>query len=443
MSDQAIGGRRSAVSPAQASRTRYLIVALLFITGVVNYLDRTNLSIVAPSLSSELHVDTTTMGWIFSAFGWTYAALQIPGGWLADRVHPKILYPLVVLVWSIATFSLGFVGGLTSLVILRLAVGAFESPTYIMNNRIVTTWFPERERASTVGIYTSAQYVGLGFLTPLLVWMEVTYGWRSVFILTGALGLIMALVWALLYRDPARFRGTNQAEVDLIREGGGLPDLSDRIEARQAEKKNAFVWSDLGIVLSRRKLWGMYVGQFCMLASANFFLTWFPTYLVKFRHMDFIKAGFYASVPFLAGFLGVLFSGFLSDFLLRRGATLATARKVPVIAGVVLSMVIICAQFVESPAMVILFLTLAFFGTGMASITWSLISTLAPERLIGLTGGVFNLFGGLSGIVIPIVIGYLVQGGSFTPAFVLCSALAAVAAFCYIVVVGKVERVRE
>ncbi|MFC0408359.1 MFS transporter [Roseomonas elaeocarpi] len=425
-----------------ATRSRYLIVALLFITGVVNYLDRTNLSITAPSLSQELGVDTATMGWLFSAFGWTYVALQIPGGWLADKVHPKLLYPLVILFWSLATLCLGFVGGLASLVVLRLAVGAFEAPSYIMNNRIVTTWFPERERASTVGIYTSAQYVGLGFLTPALIWCEVTYGWRSVFLVTGVLGLILAVIWVAMYRDPARFRGTNAAEVELIRAGGGIPDLSTRIEARAATKAK-FSWRDLGIVLSRRKLWGMYIGQFCMLASANFFLTWFPTYLVQFRHMDFIKVGFYASLPFLAAFFGVLFSGFLSDFLLRRGATLAVARKVPVIAGVALSTIIIGAQYVDTPGMVILFLTVAFFGTGMASITWSLVSTLAPERLIGLTGGVFNLFGGLSGIVIPIVIGYLVQGGSFTPAFLMCSGLAVVAVFCYVVLVGRVERVPD
>jgi ACS family D-galactonate transporter-like MFS transporter len=425
-----------------ATRTRYFITALLFITGVVNYLDRTNLSITAPTLSGELHIDPVTMGWLFSAFGWTYTALQVPGGWLADRVHPKILYPLAILVWSIATLSIGFVGGLFSLFILRLLVGSFEAPTYIMNNRIVTTWFPERERASTIGIYTSAQYVGLGFLTPVLVWMEAGFGWRSVFVLTGLLGLVIAALWALIYRDPAEFRGTNEPERALIAEGGGIPDLSARLAAQQS-KRSAFSWHDLGIVLSRRKLWGIYIGQFCYLASANFFLTWFPTYLVQYRHLDFIKAGFYASIPFLAGFAGVLVSGFFSDALLRRGLSLGASRKIPVLTGIALSVLIIGAQFVDAPELIILFLAIAFFGTGMASITWSYVSALAPERLIGLTGGVFNLFGGLSGVVIPIAIGYLVQGGGFGPALALCSGLAIVAALSYIFLVGKMERVKE
>ncbi len=427
---------------ASASRTRYVITALLFITGVINYLDRTNLSITAPSLSAELKIDPVTMGWLFSAFGWTYTAMQIPGGWLADRVHPRIVYPLTILVWSVATFSLGFVAGIVSLFILRLAVGVFEAPSYIVNNRIVTTWFPERERATTIGIYISAQYVGLGFLTPVLVWIEAAYGWRSVFVLTGILGLIAAILWATIYRDPSKFKGTNDAELDLIREGGGVPELSSRLVREQAGRKS-FTWSDLVVVLSKKKLWGLYIGQFSYLASANFFLTWFPTYLVQYRHLDFIKAGFYASVPFLAGFGGVLVSGFISDALLRAGYSLSASRKIPVLTGIALSVLIVGAQFVESPGFIIMFLAIAFFGTGMASITWSYVSALAPERLIGLTGGVFNLFGGLSSIVIPIAIGYLVNGGSFAPALALCSGLAVVAACCYIFLVGRMERVEE
>ncbi|WP_337268420.1 MFS transporter [Oryzifoliimicrobium ureilyticus] len=424
------------------SRTRYVITALLFFTGVINYLDRTNLSITAPSLTGELNIDPITMGWLFSAFGWTYTAMQLPGGWLADRVHPRVLYPLTILVWSIATLSLGFVAGVFSLFILRLAVGVFEAPSYIVNNRIVTTWFPEKERASTIGVYISAQYVGLGFLTPVLIWVEAAYGWRSVFILTGVLGVIAAILWATVYRDPAKFKGTNAAELDLIRRGGGVPELSTRLLQEQAGRKS-FSLSDLKTVLSKKKLWGIYIGQFSYLASANFFLTWFPTYLVQYRHLDFIKAGFYASVPFLAGFAGVLVSGFLSDLLLRKGFSLSASRKIPVLTGIGLSVLIVGAQFVDSPAFIIMFLAIAFFGTGMASITWSYVSALAPERLIGLTGGVFNLFGGLSSIVIPIAIGYLVKGGSFAPALILCSSLAIVAAACYIFLVGKMERVKE
>ncbi|QXZ81054.1 MFS transporter [Rhizobium sp. L51/94] len=198
--------------------------------------------------------------------------------------------------------------------------------------------------------------------------------------MTGMLGLVAAVLWATIYRDPRHFKGTNQAELNLIKERGGVPELSDRLQSEQAGR-SAFSWHDLKFVLSKKKLWGIYIGQFSYLASANFFLTWFPTYLVQYRHLDFIKAGFYASVPFLARFAGVLVSGFLSDALLRAKFSLSASRKIPVLTGIALSILIIGAQFDDSPPLIILFLAIVFFGTGMASITWSYVSALAPERL--------------------------------------------------------------
>ena len=162
--------------------------------------------------------------------------------------------------------------------------------------------------------------------------------------------------------------------------------------------------------MSQRKLWGVYLGQFCLTSTLWFFLTWFPTYLVKYRGMDFIKSGFLASVPFLAAFIGVLCSGVLSDFLIRRGATVGLARKLPIILGLLISTSMIGANFTDSTPWVIFFLAVAFFGNGLASITWSLVSALAPVRLLGLTGGVFNFVGNLSSICTPIVIGLLVSG---------------------------------
>ena len=155
---------------------------------------------------------------------------------------------------------------------------------------------------------------------------------------------------------------------------------------------------------------GVYLGQFCLTSTLWFFLTWFPTYLVKYRGMDFIKSGFLASVPFLAAFIGVLCSGVLSDFLIRRGATVGLARKLPIILGLLISTSMIGANFTDSTPWVIFFLAVAFFGNGLASITWSLVSALAPVRLLGLTGGVFNFVGNLSSICTPIVIGLLVSG---------------------------------
>ncbi|WP_313623496.1 MFS transporter [Achromobacter sp.] len=424
-------------SGQRPTRSRYLIMVMLFITVVINYLDRSNLSIAAPALKDEFGLDTVHEGLILSAFGWTYAAMQIPGGWLVDRVSPRVLYAAALILWSAATFFMGFAGSFVILFVLRLAVGALEAPAYPINNRVVTTWFPERERATAIGFYTSGQFVGLAFLTPVLAWLQHHYGWHMVFVSTGLLGIIWGVLWFMIYREPRQFKGANAAEIELIQQGGGVVDLDTRVR----EKKAPFNWNDLGLVMSKRKLWGVYLGQFCLTSTLWFFLTWFPTYLVKYRGMDFIKSGFLASVPFLAAFIGVLCSGVLSDFLIRRGATVGVARKLPIILGLLISTSMIGANFTDSTPWVIFFLAVAFFGNGLASITWSLVSTLAPVRLLGLTGGVFNFVGNLSSICTPIVIGFLVSKDSFAPAIVYVSSLALLGALSYILLVGKVERI--
>ena len=421
------------------SRKRLIILALLFVTVVINYLDRSNLSIAAPALFKELHIDPVRAGLVFSAFGWTYALMQIPGGWLVDKVSPRALYAGALALWSAATLLLGFAGSFVGLVVLRLAVGALEAPAYPINNRVVTTWFPTRERASAIGGYTSGQFVGLAFLTPVLAWLQVHLGWHMVFVATGLAGIAWAAIWYAVYREPRAFRGVNAAEIALIRDGGGLVDLEDRVAART--ERTPSTWRDLGVVLGRRKLWGIYLGQFALNSTLWFFLTWFPTYLVKYRGMDFIKSGFLASLPFLAAFVGVLCSGVLSDWLMRRGASQGFARKLPIISGLLISTCIIGANYVTSTGWVIAFMTIAFFGNGFASITWSLVSGLAPARLLGLTGGVFNLIGNLSAIATPIVIGLLVDGADFSRAITYIAAMALAGSLSYGLLVGKVERI--
>jgi ACS family D-galactonate transporter-like MFS transporter len=432
----------SLAAAVPASRRRFLIMALLFVTVVINYLDRSNLSIAAPGLASEFAIDPVHMGLVFSAFGWSYTPLQIPGGWLVDRVHPRVLYPLTILFWSLATLSLGLVNGVILLIILRMTVGLFEVPSFLINNRIATTWFGEKERATCIAVYTSAEFVGLAFLTPVLAWLKVTFGWPSIFFATGVLGLIWAFTFRRTYRDPVDFPGVNAAEIAQIRAEGGIPDLSARITARH-QARDATPWRDFAIVLGRRKLWGIYFGHYAWGMTSTFFLTWFPTYLVTYRHLDFIKAGFLASLPFLGAFVGVLCSGLLSDMLVRHGWSLSVARKTPIIGGLALSTTIVGANFVNDPALIIAFLSLAFFANGLASIHWSLVSAAAPERLIGLTSGVFNGVGGLAGISGPIIIGWLLRGGDFTLPLTFIACVAALGVCSYIFVVGKLERVRE
>jgi ACS family D-galactonate transporter-like MFS transporter len=335
---------------------------------------------------------------------------------------------------------MGFSAGLAILFALRLAIGALEAPSFPINNRVVTTWFPERERATAIGFYTSGQFVGLAFLTPVLMYLQVHFGWRSVFISVGLLGIVWAAAWYIVYRGPLTYRGTNPAEIELIRRGGGLVDLG---EQNTPGAKRGFNAGDLGQVLSKSKLWGLYIGQYALTSTLWFFLTWFPTYLVQYRGMSFQQAGFLASLPFLGAFCGVLCSGLVSDFLVRRGFSLGIARKTPIVTGLLLSTSIVGANYVRTPNWIIAFMALAFFGNGLASIAWSLVSAVAPQRLIGLTGGVFNFIGNMSSITVPVVIGTLVRGGDFSLALSYISGMALVGALSYILVVGRIERLPD
>lgn len=432
------GQEKTARTRQRPSRKRWLIALLLFVTVVINYLDRSNLSIVAPELMRELSITPVQAGWIFSAFGWTYAAMQIPGGWLVDRVRPRFLYALALALWSLATVGLGFVGSFAGLFGLRLIVGALEAPAYPINSRVVTTWFPERERASAIGIYTSGQFVGLAFLTPVLAWLQHQYGWHWVFVGTGLAGIMWAAIWYAAYREPRQFKGVNQAEIELISAGGGLVDLG----RKKPIHAPGFSRSGLQVVLSKRKLWGIYLGQYAVGSTLWFFLTWFPTYLVKYRGMDFIKSGFLTSLPFLAAFCGVISAGLFSDWLIRKGASVGFARKFPIISGLLISTSIIGANFTDSTDWVIFFMAVAFFGNGFASITWSLVTSLAPENMLGLTGGVFNFVGNLAAVSTPLAIGYLASGSDFAPAITYVACVALLGAMSYVFLVGKVERIK-
>ncbi|WP_233851239.1 MFS transporter [Paraburkholderia sp. HD33-4] len=421
----------------QATGKRHRLLAMLFITVVITYLDRSNLSIAATAIGQDLQLDPAQMGLVFSAFGWSYALLQIPGGMLVDRTRPRLLLALIIGLWSLATLLQGFASAFAMLLSLRVLLGALEAPAYPTLNRIVTTWFPDHERARAIASYTSGQYVGLAFLTPALVLTQEHFGWQGVFFLTGAIGIGWALVWYALYREPSEATDVNAAELDIIRAGGGLVELGNTQRVR-----TRYTAADWRAVLGNRKLWGVYIGQIAVTSTLWFFLTWFPTYLVKYRHMDFLKAGFMAAVPFLAAFVGILGSGLLSDWMIRRGVSATVARKVPIVTGLLLSTAIVGANYVDTPAMVILFMAIAFFGSGFSSITWVLVSSMAKKELLGLTGGMFNLMGNLSSICVPVVIGFIVKNSDFKPALMFMSAVGVVGALSYLFLVGKIERIR-
>ncbi|PWC19564.1 MFS transporter [Brenneria corticis] len=422
---------------ARPTKRRYLTLLMIFITVVICYVDRANLAVASAHIQEEFGISKTQMGYIFSAFAWTYTLCQIPGGWFLDRVGSKLTYFIAIMGWSIATLLQGFATGLASLIGLRAVTGLFEAPAFPTNNRMVTSWFPEQERASAVGFYTSGQFVGLAFLTPLLIWVQELLSWHWVFIITGGIGIVWAVIWHFVYQPPKKSRGINRAELDYISAGGGIVDGDAPSEKKSRTPLSAADWK----LVFNRKLVGVYIGQFAVTSTLWFFLTWFPNYLTQEKQISALTAGFMTIVPFLAAFVGVLLSGFVADWLVRRGKSIGLARKTPIICGLLISTCIMGANYTNDPIWITVLMAVAFFGNGFASITWSLVSSLAPIRLIGLTGGVFNFVGGLGGITVPLIIGYLAQDYGFAPALTYIAVVALIGALSYIFLVGDVERV--
>lgn len=423
----------SATRPGGKSRMRFFILALVTIATMLNYLDRSVMSVAKPPMADELQISAATMGFIFSAFSWTYAFAQIPGGALLDRLGVRLTYAGSLILWSLATFAHGLMSSVAGLFSMRLALGLAEAPCYPSNSRILNNWFPQTERARATGVYSVGQYVGVGFMLPVLVWVVASWGWRSLFFIVGGLGAVYGLVFWLLYRDPQHSRRLSEAEHKLITEGGGLTETTNRVP---------FTLANIGRLLSKRQILGASIGQFCGNSTLVFFLTWFPSYLAEERHMDWIKSGFAASLPYIAASVGVLFGGYVSDRIIRRTGSATLGRKLPIVAGLLMCSTMIAANYVSDNNVVIVIMSIAFFGQGMVNLGWTLISDVAPRSMIGLTGGVFNLCANLAGIITPIVVGLVVQNtGSFYGALAYIGVLGLVGAGAYIFIVGDVHRV--
>lgn len=437
-------GAQSVPRTERISRVRFMILAMLFVVTTINYADRATISMAGSAMQKDLGIDAVSLGYIFSAFGWAYVIAQIPGGWLLDRFGSKRVYTFSILLWSLFTLmqgTIGFFTGLTAIVIvfaLRFMVGVAEAPSFPANSRIVAAWFPANERGTASAIFNSAQYAATVIFAPLMAWLVHTFGWHYVFIVMGVIGVVMAIVWKLCVHDPKDHPRITRAEIEYIEAGGGLVNM-DRAGVAKTEGPDVGYIKQL---LKNRMLMGVYIAQYCINALTYFFITWFPVYLAQARGMSILKAGFVASIPAVCGFLGGILGGLVSDALLRRGASLSVARKVPIVLGMLLSMSMVICNYVDAQGIVVAVMALSFFGKGLGALGWAVNSDTAPKQIAGLSGALMNTFGNLSSITTPIAIGYIVNTtGSFNGALVYVGIHALVACLCYLVMVGEIKRV--
>lgn len=439
--------RSATVEDVKRTRVRFWIVAMLFLMTSFNYGDRATLSIAGSAMIKDLGLDSLALGYIFSAFSWAYVIGQIPGGWLLDKFGSKKVYFYSILTWSFFTLLQGFVGMfqgaqiIVALFFLRFMVGLCESPSFPGNSRVVAAWFPSKERGTACAVFNSAQYFATVIFAPIMGWLTHMFGWQHIFFFMGGLGIILSFLWLKVVYPPKQHPKINKAELEYIEAGGALTEMdvpSNKQTIDPAIKKQAIK----GLLKSRMMV-GIYLGQYCINALTYFFITWFPVYLVEARGMSILKAGIIASIPAMCGFLGGIIGGVVSDMLLARGHSLSIARKTPIVLGMLLSMSMIICNYVDVEWLVIAVMAVSFFGKGVGALGWAVMSDTAPKEISGLSGGLFNMFGNISGIVTPIAIGYIVKtSGSFNGGLVYVGVHALVAIISYLFIVGEIKRIQ-
>jgi ACS family glucarate transporter-like MFS transporter len=426
------------------NRQRYFILALITIVLAFSTGDRATLSVAGSGMSKELGLSSVQMGWLFSSFAWAYVLAQIPAGWLVDKLGAKRTVAGGLVLWSLCTMFMGaahlFVSVFVALLVLRFLLGTFEAPVGPASARVIAAWFPSAERGMAGALFNSAQYLSLALFTPLMGWLDHMYGWAHVFTVMGGLGLVLAVVWWRSYEVPAKHPKLGAEEMEMMRAGGALVSLQPLapVDVQAVKDPNAPGMRDL---FKSRMLSGIFLAQYCITAITWFFVSWFPTYLVKERGMTILTAGFVASIPAIAGCLGGVLTGFVSDWLLKRTGSLTIARKLPITVGLLLTAAMIGCNYVQTDGMVIALMSLAFFGKGFGSLGWTVVADTAPRQMIGLTGGVFNAIGNMAGITTPVVIGYILGAtGSFQGALVFVGLHGLVAVASYWLIVGRIER---
>jgi len=422
---------------------RYLIVTMLFIASCFSYGDRAALAVAGAVMQKTLALNPVKMGFLFSGFGWAYVLGQLPSGALLDRFGSKRVYGISILGCAVCSFLVGFTGYLTAawvftaIFALRLLAGLAQSPVFPGNGRIVAAWFPTAERGRASAIFNASQYFALVAFAPLFGYLTKTYGWRSCFWFMGSFGFLLTFAWWKLVFNVSEHPMISRPEIDCIERGGGLVHL----DRKTGPRPSSLSWSTVKALLGERMLVGIYLGQFCINTLTTFFLTWFPSYLVRARHMSILQAGFASALPALCGSVGGILGGVCSDWLLRSGHSLTFARKAPIVAGMLLSVTMIGCNYTNVQTIVMALMSLAFFGKGFGALGWTVIADTSPRELVGVNGGVFNFFGNLSTITTPTVIGIIVtRTGSFNDALIFVGATALLAIFSYLVIVGDIRR---
>lgn len=421
--------------PLSFKNMKWLIIALCFLANAINYIDRANLAVAAPHIRAELALDPATMGIIMSAFFWTYALCQMPSGWFIDKVGVRVSLAFAVAWWSIFTAVTGLVHTFGHMVGSRLLLGVGESAAMPSFNKAAYNWFPRSERGIACSLFDSGSRVGSALSLPLIALIISYVGWRGSFIITGGIGLLWAVAWWFIYRDPEKYRDIAPKQVAALLADKGIQDAS----APQAAQEKVS-WLSL---FHYRTIWGLMIGMFCLNFAIYFFITWFPSYLMETRGFSLSALGTLGMLPALLAIPGGWLGGYTSDWLVRHGHTATFARKSCLVGGMLLSSCIALCAWTEN-----IYMCLAFFAVSYASLsfagsnTWVIVGEISPTpKHVASIGGIMNFAGNLAGIFITTFTGVMLTltQGSFLVPLATAGILCILGALSYLFLVGRVD----
>jgi sugar phosphate permease len=380
---------------------------------LITYMDRTNISVAAPAMAQEFGLSKTEFGVVFSAFLWAYAIGQIPGGWFADRFGPRRVLLFIVPFWSLMTVATALAVGRISLIFTRFVFGLGEAGAFPTATRAMQLWFPPSERGLVQGVTHSFSRLAVALVPFVAVSMMVRFGWRWIFYSFGGIGLLWAIAFWISYRNlPEDHRGVNVAELARIR--GRNADGS----VKKSEASGAAMAPPWNTILRSANMWYIAAAYGCFFYGTYFYVTWFPTYLLEYRHLSLQAVGIFASLPFLAGMVGDIAGGSLTDLLYRRTARARFARRTVAVPAMLASAIcLIPAATTSSPWMALACLTASFFFLEMViGPAWAVPMDVGG-KYSGTVTGVMNMAGSLSASVSPIIFGFLVGRGSWIAPF--------------------------
>jgi sugar phosphate permease len=408
----------SAEKPLKSVRIRWYLIALLVIGGIINYLDRNNLSIANTTIAKEFGLNTLQMGLLLSAFSWPYAIANLPAGYLVDKFGPKRMFAWAAGLWSIVSMLSSLANSFGFLYAARVALGISESPFFTSGLKVADKWFNKTERALPVSIVNTGSQIANAIAPPLLTFLMLTMSWRGMFVVIGALGIVIALVWLRIYRDPTM-------KEQFIIKGA-------EFEEQQKPKEKQAGWGEL---LKQKNTWFMVLGAFGIFYTVWVYLTWLPSYLQTARGFSLSQIGWLAGLPFLCGVIGVLAGGILSGKLIKRGVPTVTARKIPIVGGALLAAAaVLPVAYVENTALAIVLLSVGYFAAQVPiGVLWTLASDIAESNQVASLGAIQNFGGFLGAAVAPIVTGFILNetGGNYTLVFLIGGVLLIVGALSY------------